>query len=1096
MRITLFGGCEARTTSGAVVTPRRKKAQALLAYLALRPGQAHARDKLAALLWGETADEQARASLRQTLFVLRTSLPRAAPAVMVLDGDRVAVNPAAVEVDVASFERRVAEGTPGALQQAVALYKGDLLEGFVVDAAPFEEWLTSERERLREAAVEALGKLLALQMKAGAVEPAIQTAVRLLALDPLQEVVHRVVMQLYARQGRVGAALHQYQVCVQLLQRELGVEPEAETKQAYQEILQRRTAGARDAVVVTSVTRPRRTAPSERRRPVSAVSQLIGRGPELARVRQLLDAAWRGQGKLVAIVGETGIGKTRFVEELGAEAQRRGGQSLTGRSYATAQILPFGPWIDAVRSGQVLRDADFLDAFSPVWRGELARLFPELGVPGLELATTPENALRLFEAMVNLVHQLASRRPLALILENLHWADELSLRLLAFLARRTEGHPVLLAGTMCTEDLAEVPLLSRLLQELDGEARLASIALAPLSKRETVDLVGALTPGHGSPRAPALEERVWAISQGNPLVAVETLRALQHADSPLVGDSVPLPQRVRELITFRLDRLSAVARQLAEVAAVIGCEFEFELLRSAARVDEREAAEGVDELVRRRILQGVGEHFDFVHDRTREAVYERLGPRRRSLHAAVAQALERLHAERLDEVYDRLAYQHSRAEDPDKAITYLVHFSEVAVQSYALKEAVEALQRAVAFVDRLPAKEWDQRHLSLILREAPVLRLLGQYPRLRDLLLAERERVDRLQDPTLRGPYFAWLSLAYGQLGDCDRATESAARALEEATRSDDKATIGQAHAALGFEAYWSGRPRQGVEHGRQAVALLEKRAGTPSAVELDWQGAAYWTLGVNHLLLGEFEAALEALSRAEAIGEAIGSLRAQNIAGGLIGLLRAQRGESEAAVVKCERNLARMAVPEDMATAVLLDAALAAAFLGYACTGVDPARAVEMFERATGLTGAFPVLRIRAWLTAGLSEAYRLAGRPEEARDLAIQTVSMARESQYRHGIGCGQRTLGLVALGHGALAEAVALLGEALDAFSAIEAQYDVGLTQLDFARLAGAQGDREAATLRLREASRLFRALQLPRLVDQTDRVAADLGIAQLA
>ena len=138
------------------------------------------------------------------------------------------------------------EGTPEALEQAVELYRGDLLEGLTLQEPPFEEWLMAERERLRELALEALAGLLAAQRAAGAVEGALQTGLRLIALDPLQEPVHRTLMRLYAQLGRRGSALRQYQLCVGVLQRELGVEPEEETKELYQEILRRRPV-ARDA---------------------------------------------------------------------------------------------------------------------------------------------------------------------------------------------------------------------------------------------------------------------------------------------------------------------------------------------------------------------------------------------------------------------------------------------------------------------------------------------------------------------------------------------------------------------------------------------------------------------------------------------------------------------------------------------------------------------------------------------------------------------------------------------------------------------------------------------------------------------------------
>ena len=144
---------------------------------------------------------------------------------------------AAVDVDVATFERLVTQGTPEALAAAAAVYQGDLLQGLAVQEAPFEEWLMAERERLRELALEALAKLLAQQRAAGTTDLALQTALRLHALDPLLETVQRTLMRLYAQLGRPGAALRQYQMCVDTLRRQLGVEPEEETKQLYRDIL-------------------------------------------------------------------------------------------------------------------------------------------------------------------------------------------------------------------------------------------------------------------------------------------------------------------------------------------------------------------------------------------------------------------------------------------------------------------------------------------------------------------------------------------------------------------------------------------------------------------------------------------------------------------------------------------------------------------------------------------------------------------------------------------------------------------------------------------------------------------------------------------
>ena len=172
LTLRLFGGFEAGLPSGAPIPLPTKKAQALFAYCALRPGQAHQREKLATLLWGDTEECNARNSLRQTLFVLRTALRGNLSRTLRIAGDTVATEPQTIDVDVLAFERLAAERTPQALEQAAALYRGDLLEGFIVDEESFEQWLIEERERLRELAIEVLARLLRYQDAPGTTEAA------------------------------------------------------------------------------------------------------------------------------------------------------------------------------------------------------------------------------------------------------------------------------------------------------------------------------------------------------------------------------------------------------------------------------------------------------------------------------------------------------------------------------------------------------------------------------------------------------------------------------------------------------------------------------------------------------------------------------------------------------------------------------------------------------------------------------------------------------------------------------------------------------------------------------------------------------------
>ena len=238
--LELLGGFRL-TTAGTELRLPTRKAEALLAYLALPPGKPHARETLTALLWGERGDAQARHSLSQTLFSIRKVADDAgAPTPVVVDVRGVALDPACVGVDADRFAQLAAAGTPAALGEAATLYQGDLLEGLRLHEEAFEEWLADERRRLHELALSVYSGLLEHYAAADRTEEAVRSALRLLALDPLQESVHRQVMRLYAAQGRPSSALKQYELCARTLRRELGVDPEAETTTLRDEIRQTR----------------------------------------------------------------------------------------------------------------------------------------------------------------------------------------------------------------------------------------------------------------------------------------------------------------------------------------------------------------------------------------------------------------------------------------------------------------------------------------------------------------------------------------------------------------------------------------------------------------------------------------------------------------------------------------------------------------------------------------------------------------------------------------------------------------------------------------------------------------------------------------
>ncbi len=743
----------------------------------LSPGRRHARDKLATLLWPGTGDEHARQSLRQALVTLRRLL--GAHAIVIADHREVGLEASGLDIDVVRFETLIRESSAEALEAAAALYQGDLLDGIRVREPPFEEWLLGERERLRELALDALARLLSHQRSSGPAGPAIRTAMRILTLDPAREAVHRDLMQLFERQGRHGDALRQYRLCLDALQRELGVEPDARTRRLYQDLVRTETIpAARDDAGPAAVGAPA-PSPGFADEAVRQLPPLIGRGSELARLGQALDAARRGEGRLVVVLGEAGIGKSSLLEALEAEARQRGVRCHLGRSYLSEQVLAFAPWIDALRA-DVVSDPRILACLGPAWVEELSRLIPDLRA-GSRRRTGETGVQPLFEAVARLVSCLAVEQPRLIMLEDIHWADEMSLRLLAFVARRVRSAGVLVVATAREEELAGDSILSRTLEELGTDSHVDRMTLPPLSRDGTAALVRSLARVDADAGAVArLAERLFAASGGNPFMVVETMRALADGTD---SDS-PLPDRVRQVIAARLARLGERSRGLLATASVVGREFGFALLAQATGLDETVAAQEVETLVRRRVLRVVGERFDFVHEQVRDVVYgQLLTPRRALLHAAVARAIEQLYPGRLDEHVERLAHHAFRGELWEKAAAYGRQAGDIAAERSASAQAGACFDQALRALARLPES-----------RET-----LEQAIDLRRLRVA-----------------------SHAALGEREAYLRCIEEAVALAERLGDEQRLATVLTAWANGLWFAGDNRRALERGRQAVALAE----------------------------------------------------------------------------------------------------------------------------------------------------------------------------------------------------------------------------------------------------------------------------------
>jgi DNA-binding SARP family transcriptional activator len=885
---------------GAPVEVDTRKAIALLAYLAVTR-QAHRRDALATLLWPEYDQSHARASLRRTLSVLKRGL---ADQWLEVSRETIGLKPGAqVWLDVKQFRQLIAEvqmhghsasevcsACAGPLQAAVELYRGDFLEGFTLrESDTFDEWQLFQTEALRQELAEALERLVAALEARGAFDQAIAYARRWLALDPLHEPAHRQLMLLYAWTGERAAALRQYRECVRELQEELGVAPLAETTQLAEAIREDRApAPPAQATGVGLVSGGKASAlpPTEvdGRASRRAPYPLVGRSQEWATLLQLSTVSSAG-GHLVVLEGEAGIGKTRLAEEFLAHARSAGADVLAARCYEGEASLAYAPFITGLRTALGLTDAPARIAQVPAhWLGEASRLLSELaelrpGVSPPPPLDSPGAQSRFFEGVRQVLLALlapggASSRG-CLFLDDVHWADDASLDLLAYLVRRLRDLPMWILVTWRSEDLPPGHRVRRMLADARRLGEATALLLPRLSLAAVAELVRSVS-ASGAPAPAGFDMDLYRQSEGLPFFVVEYLEAsgfglqLSAAETdsgtvtagppPGASQEPPLPGGVRELLHSRLSNLSETGRQLLATAAVLGRSFDFETVRAASGRSDEEAVAALEELVGRGLVREVGEvsgaalTFDFSHDRLRELVYEETSlARRRLLHRRVAEALRGRARSGRAVAHARaavLALHYQLAGQEAEAAEQFKLAAEHARTLYANAEALAHFRSALALGHPAAAELHEAiGDLELLLGEygaaqasydvaaalsgprdiARVEHKLGNvYSRRGDWELAESHfeaglatlgEGDRAGD---RARLVADRSLVAHRRGQPARAQELAARGLELAEAAADTQALAQTHNLLGMLASSRGELDLARHHLEHSLALSQ----------------------------------------------------------------------------------------------------------------------------------------------------------------------------------------------------------------------------------------------------------------------------------
>jgi predicted ATPase len=311
----------------------------------------------------------------------------------------------------------------------------------------------------------------------------------------------------------------------------------------------------------------------------------IGRQQEMGELKAALEDALSGQGRLVMLVGEPGIGKTHTVQELAAHAEQQGAQVLWGWSYEEAGAPPFWPWIQPMRSYVQQRDPEQLRSEMGPGAASIAEIVSEVWskLPGLEAPPTlePEQArFRLFDSIATFLRNAAQSQPLMLVLDDLHWADNPSLLLLQFLARQLAESHLLVVGCYRDIELSRQHPLSNTLARLSPLPMFQRVSLRGLGQEDTGQFIEANT---GIIPHPSLLEAIYTHTEGNPFFIREILRVFserEELEAVEVGgpEAIRIPEGVREAIGQRLNRLSKQCNETLATASIVGREFDFQLL--------------------------------------------------------------------------------------------------------------------------------------------------------------------------------------------------------------------------------------------------------------------------------------------------------------------------------------------------------------------------------------------------------------------------------------------------------------------------------------------------------------------------------------
>ncbi|MFN8574702.1 MAG: AAA family ATPase [Gemmatimonadaceae bacterium] len=591
---------------------------------------------------------------------------------------------------------------------------------------------------------------------------------------------------------------------------------------------------------------------------------LIGRDAPLSAGFHALERARAGHGSTLLISGEAGIGKSRLVRAIVEHARGLGFVALQGACFEADRAHPYAPLLDLVRVLAATSSSALAAHYFAPASTELVTLFPELrsifpDTPVRPALDPEEDRRRLFHCFGEAIHALASTQPLLVVIEDVHWSDDATLDLLLHLARRVGVQPIAIVLTFRSDEVG--PRLSRLLSDFDRARCASEVGLRPLGASEVAGMLQSIF-GPQLALAGPFVDALHNLTEGNPFFVEEMLKALVMAGDLVRADgtwrarpldNVRVPRTATEAVGRRLATLSAEARSVASIAAVAGRRFDFGLLQSLTKHDERELLALVKELVEAQlVVEESADRFAFRHALTREAMRGRLLTRERvALHRAIADSLQRQHGGNSHDVDDALAYHTFEAGAWEAAREYSLRAAARALALSAPREALQHFERAVTATENAG----ERPDSSLLIARGRAHETLGAFPKANDdflaALSAARETDDRHAEwVALHALGMLWAARDYMKAGSYRREALEAARAI------GDPPLIAHSLNRVGNWHVNRENPHLGVPYHQEALAIFEHAADQRGVVE------TVDLLAMSHHIAGTQEAAVQLYER------------------------------------------------------------------------------------------------------------------------------------------------------------------------------------------------------------------------------------------